>query len=88
MKKNVFYNLNKVIKRGIFYSFKIEIYKMFFDEKYTNTKKRKFLVSCLSVFIKTNFQQPRFIEIILKGKYKSYSQIYQDLFVLSMVKKK
>jgi hypothetical protein len=88
MMKNIFINLNKVIKRGIFYSFKIEIYKIFFDEKYTNTKKRKFLTSCLSIILKTNFQQPRFIEIILEGNYKSYSQICQDLFVLTMVKNK
>jgi FkbM family methyltransferase len=86
--ENIVGNINKIINRGILYTLKIEVYKIFFDQKYENTRKKKLLVLILKLVLKTKMKQPKFIQQILDGTYESYSQICQDIFVLSVLDNK
>jgi FkbM family methyltransferase len=84
MKNKHLTNINKLYSRGILYSIKIEIYKVLFDEKYTNSKIRKYAHEVIKILAKnTHLSQPRFILKALDKTVNSFSQIKQDLFVLT-----
>lgn len=84
-----FSNIKKIIDRGPFYTTKIELYKIIFDEKYINSKIRKYLLKTISLLAEnTKLSQPKFIEKILNNQIESYSQLKQDIFVLTMLNNK
>ena len=83
MNKEWFINLSKVKDRGLFYTIKIELYKIIFDPKYANSKIHSIALKIIKLIVKnTNLRQPAFILKIVNGKSKTFSQISQDLFVL------
>ena len=94
LKKNnlsttILHNIKKIINRGFFYTAKIEFYKIIFDEKYKNSIIRKYLVKIIHyISINTNISQTKFIIKILDSKTKSYAQLKQDIFVLTMLNNK
>jgi hypothetical protein len=54
--------LRKIIARGIFYSIKIESYKIIYDKKYNRFKLKKFLILIIKLVAKnTKLKQPKFI---------------------------
>ena len=81
--------IKKIINRGVFYTAKIEFYKIIFDEKYENSIMRKYLIRMINyISINTNISQAKFIIKILDSKTKSYAQLKQDIFVLTMLNNK
>jgi FkbM family methyltransferase len=86
---NFFSNIKKIIDRGFFYTTKIELYKIIFDEKYINSKLRRYLLKIITLLAKkTKLSQPKFIKKILDNEIESYSQLKQDIFVLTMLSNK
>lgn len=86
MHRKYLVNINKLLSRGILYSFKIEIYKMLYDEKYSNSHFRRYIYKIVAVIAKnTTLSQPKFILKTLDKNIKSFAQIKQDLFVLTML---
>jgi FkbM family methyltransferase len=82
-------NLKKIKDRGIFYTIKIEIYKILLDQKYSNSKLKKIALVTLKFFAKNlKIKQAQFFLKLIEGKDKSYSQMGQDLFVLFMLNNK
>ena len=76
-------NLKKAKDRGLFYTIKIELYKIIFDPKYSNHKAKPIILKIIKLFAKnTNLKQPSFILKIVNGESNTFSQISQDLFVL------
>ena len=76
-------NLKKAKDRGLFYTIKIELYKIIFDIKYSNHKAKPIILKIIKLFAKnTNSKKPSFILKIVNGKSNTFSQIGQDLFVL------
>jgi FkbM family methyltransferase len=79
-------NVNKLFSRGALYSLKIEIYKILYDEKYSNSQFRRWVYKFVEIIAKnTNLSQPKFILKTLDKNVKSFAQIKQDLFVLTML---
>lgn len=86
MFNNIVIKFNKVYSRGVFYSVKIELYKVLYDEKYSKSHTRKYAEKILKFLAeKTNFNQPKFILKTLDVNTISFAQLKQDLFVLSML---
>jgi len=86
---NVLSNTKKIIDRGFFYTAKIELYKIIFDEKYKKSPLRKYLVIIINFISRnTNLSQPKLIIKVLDSKTKSYAQLKQDIFVLTMLNNK
>ena len=78
--------IKKMFRRGVFYSVKIELYKVLYDEKYSKSQIRKHANKLITFLAKnTNLNQPKFILKTLDINIKSFAQLKQDLFVLSML---
>lgn len=81
-------NIVKLINRGIFYGLKIEIYKIFFDQKYFNSRRKVILLFVLKLLNKIRNKQAELIFNIMNGSFETNSQLGQDLFVLQQLKNK
>ena len=86
MNNNWRISFTKAIDRGLFYSLKIEIFKILFDQKYTRSRIRPIIFISTKILAKfTNFKQPKFILKCINKKNISFSQINQDFFVLDIL---
>jgi len=86
MNNNWHISFTKAKDRGLFYSLKIEIFKILFDQKYTNSRIKPIIFFSIKIVAKyTNFKQPKFILKCVNKKNRSFSQINQDLFVLDIL---
>jgi len=82
-------NLKKIKYRGVFYTIKIEVYKILLDQKYTKSRLKKIALVILKFFAKNlRIKQAQFFLKLIEGNNESYSQIGQDLFVLFTLKNK
>ena len=79
-------NINKakkLISRGLFYSIKIELFKIILKKKSQGRFFRKLLILILQGITKfTKHKYSRLILMYLKNDHEFYSQLGQDLFVL------
>ena len=85
-------NINKakkLISRGLFYSIKIELFKIMLNKKSEGSFFRKLLILILQSITKfTKHKYSRLILMYLKNDHEFYSQLGQDLFVLNELGKK
>lgn len=89
MNNSNFNKAKKLISRGLFYSIKIELFKIILKKKSEGRFFRKLLILILQGITKfTKHKYSRLILMHLKNDHEFYSQLGQDLFVLIELGKK
>ena len=89
MNKSNINKAKKLISRGLFYSIKIELFKIILKKKSEGRFFGKLLILILQGITKfTKHKYSRLILMYLKNNHEFYSQLGQDLFVLNELGKK